>query len=320
MFKLFAVSTINKFTNPIHCETDKKNVYLLGQGWFSKGFMDNIDRNKYNINNFYKNEFTNTAQCIVNPEIKIPFNYNVNNFNETITNIDIDNKILTTDKTSYNFSKDILVCGIGDNTPVNKWLKTLENVKTYGVIGAGLVGTELAFKLMDDKNKKVTIFDGLPTIHDFLPISLKEYVAKEFENKDIKLHINQMYNMEPFDKVIFATGSRPNDITKDWLQDKNLQLIYNGVLQDNIYFGGNCVWNTDIKNPGPPTAQRAYDQGKHIAIGLNTEISEYKVKNFIYSMYVGDGFTALYMNNCKYYIILPTSFINLYYKLKYGTT
>ena len=47
MFKLFAVSTLNKFTNPIHCETDKKNVYLLGQGWFSKGFMDNIDRNKY---------------------------------------------------------------------------------------------------------------------------------------------------------------------------------------------------------------------------------------------------------------------------------
>ena len=30
---------------------DKKTIYLLGQGWLAKGFLDNIDRQKYYIIN-----------------------------------------------------------------------------------------------------------------------------------------------------------------------------------------------------------------------------------------------------------------------------
>lgn len=318
MFKLSFIPLLNKIRISSYTDSDKQNVYLLGQGWYAKGFMDNINIQQFNITNIYENEFTNTAQCIRNPDKKIPFNYDIKNINKTILDIDIKNQLLFTDDMSIDISDSIVVCGIGDNVPVKKWSEPIDNTKqTYSIVGAGLVGTEIAFKLADE-NKNVTLFDGLSSTHDFLPPSLKKYILKELNKKNIALHTNRFYNNEPCDKVIFATGSRPNKLTQDWIQTVTLQLKHNDKIYDNIYFGGNCVWKTEIENISAPTAQLAYDQGKHVATCLNNKYNkQYISKNFFYTMYVGNGYNALYMNGYDLFIILPSVFIDMYHKYKY---
>lgn len=303
---------LQKLTFPMVKEEDKKQVYLLGQGWFSKGFMDNIDMNKYKITNIYRDKFTNTAQL----DKTIPFNYPIKYINDTIKDIDVENNLIFTNKKHYNFTNDIVVCGLGDNTPVSKWLEPIVDVSDYGIIGAGLVGTELAFRLIDN-NKSVTLIDGLPDVLTFLPTSLKQNILNRFKQNNVKLIVDTMYtpNNHKFDNVIFAVGSRPNDLTKGWMQTKTLQ----HELNPNIFFGGNCVWNTRIDKINALTAQQAYDQGKHVAQNLNRGITEYSVKNFVYSIYVGNGLSALYMGGCNYYIIIPTFLINMYFKIKYGS-
>lgn len=319
MFKLATVPLINKIIFPPIKDEDKKPVYLLGQGWYAKGFMDNIDTKKHKITNIYDKTFTNTGQCIRHPEKKIPFDYDIDFINKTIMDIDVQNQTIFAQDLSIDFSENIVVCGVGDHVPVKKWETAIDTSgQTFSIVGAGLVGTEIAFKLADE-NKNITMYDGLPVTHEFLPPSLKKYVMNEMNKKNIVLHVNRFYNKEPCDKVIFATGSRPNMLTQKWIQTQNLQLEYENKLYCNMYFGGNCVWNTQIDNVGAPTAQLAYDQGKHVATCLNNnELKPYKPKNFIYTMYVGDGYNALYMNNCNYYLIVPSCFIDLYHKYKYG--
>ena len=312
MFKFTAPYFLQKFSYPTLKEDDKKHVYLLGQGWFSKGFMDNIDLNRYKVTNIYKDEITNVGQL----DKIIPFNYPIKYIKTTIKDIDVCNNIIFTDNEHYDFTNNIVVCALGDNTPVKQWTKAIPDVSDYGIVGAGLVGTEMAFRLID-KGKTVTLIDGVPSILTFLPMNLKLNIHNRFKQKNILLYLNTMYKAENhnFDHTVFAIGSRPNDLTRNWIQTRTLQLKEN----PNVFFGGNCVWNTQIIGLNLPTAQQAYDQGKHVANSLNTEITEYKVKNFIYAIYIGDGLTALYMNNSKYYIIIPTCLLNIYYKIKYGS-
>lgn len=316
MFKLYTTAILNKcaFLN----NTDKKDVYLLGQGWYAKGFMDNINTRKYNVTNIYADTFTNTGQCIKHPEKKISFNYDMCVRKRTILDIDVQNQILFAKDWSLDFSNDIVVCGLGDNEPVKKWETPIDmSNQTFSVVGAGLVGTEIALKLADE-NKDVTIYDGLSVTHEFLPPTLKKLILNNFAKKNITLHTDRFYNNEPCDKVIFATGSKPNMLTKDWVQTENLQLEYDNKIYDNIYFGGNCVWKTQINDVGTPSAQLAYDQGKQTAISLNTkEKIKYSPKNFIYTMYVGDNYNAIYMNGYDTYFLVPTCFISMYYKYAY---
>ena len=319
MFKLTFVPLLNKICIPTYTESEKRDVCLLGQGWYAKGFMDNINKQKFNITNIYENKFINTAQCIRKPEKIIPFNYDIKSINKTILDIDVKNQTIFTD-TAIDVSNSIVICGLGDHVPVKKWVTAIDlSGQTYSVVGAGLVGTEIAFKLTDE-DKTVTLFDGLTSTHDFLPPSLKKYVLNEFNKKNITLHTNRFYNKEPCDKVMFATGSRPNTLTQNWIQTDKLCLKYENEIYNNIYFGGNCVWKTEIENIGAPTAQLAYDQGKHVATCLNDDCSKpYAPKNFVYTMYVGDNCNAVYMNGYDRFIIVPSCFIDMYHRYKYGS-
>ena len=41
-------------------DSKKKTVYLLGQGWLAKGFIDYIDKNKFYIINISRHNFVHT--------------------------------------------------------------------------------------------------------------------------------------------------------------------------------------------------------------------------------------------------------------------
>jgi NADH dehydrogenase FAD-containing subunit len=321
---------------------EKKNIYLLGQGWFSKGFMDHIYQDKFNIINIFSDTFRNTPLLIPSLNTKsviIPFSYNNKNVNvnEVVKSIDIKESIINTNMQNIKYGEnDYVVCGIGDNTPINSWYKQIRDINTVhkkgnggkiAIVGAGNTGTELAFKL-HDMSHYPTLYEGLKDSHMYLPTKLKNYVLNELMKKKIPLNTDTMYNKDNdklYDNVTFAIGSRSNDLVRNWCQSKSLNCIHDDIEYNNIFFGGNCVRQTKVLNDKGiekimgPNAQVAYDQGKHVAQTINKgNKSEYITRNFVHSLYVGNNTFALYMNNYNAYLLVPQCLVNTYYKYKYG--
>ena len=317
---------------------NRETVYLLGQGWLSKGFVDHIDFKQYKVVNIYKDKFVNTGQLITSPNKVMPFckepfnfcyddemierNYSKSNHddihycNETVLNIDLNNNLIITDDRTINYGHDILVVGLGCEKPVSDWKNFKLQYGKYDIIGSGLAGTELAFRL-SDFNSEVTLYDMQKNPLSMLPPSLQSFVKERFNTKNIQVVWNQRFNGDVDSDVIMAVGSKPNDIVKGWVQNKYLM----EKTSHNVYFGGDCVRHSDIEESlTQKSAQQAYDQGKHIALDLNSQMcNEYKVKKFYSNLYLGNGWFAIYTKGIDAYLILPKFCIDLYYRMAYGS-
>mgnify|MGYP006411686437 FL=1 len=303
----------------------KSKVYLLGNGWLARGFMDHIHPKKFNIINIYNNEITNTPLLFSDNVPTITFPNYTTNIMETIKSIDIDYSAIITDKQCFKYTdKDFVVCGLGDNVPISSWQyrwSDVQKAKNIAIVGSGNTGTSLAFKL-NDMSKKVTVDEGLKDSHTYLPDRLKKYVINKMMVNNIGLITDTMYDKKydsKYDNVTFAIGSRSNDLVSDYLQNETLSLQHNNVSYPNIFLGGNCVRQTKVLNVDGtntvmgPNAQVAYDQGKHIAQTLNRgHTTVYKSKNFVHTLYVGNNLSALYMNNYNGYLLVPQSLVKLY--------
>lgn len=110
----------------------KKDVILLGQGWFAKGFMDHIDKKKFYITNITRHTFVNTPLLISENKTE-----NNNNFTkkideiiiDDIQEINLDKKIIVTKNNNYLWSDKYLVCGLGSNEDIgNKWIPIIEKI------------------------------------------------------------------------------------------------------------------------------------------------------------------------------------------------
>jgi NADH dehydrogenase FAD-containing subunit len=101
--------------------------------------------------------------------------------------------------------------------------------------------------------------------------------------------------------TVFATGSRCNDLTRNWILTPKLNLINN----KNVFAGGDCIV--------PKNAQVAYQQGKYVAEILNGEHNnDFVFNNKGISVYVG--------NNICYtepYGFIPSFIVKFYYKYLY---
>ena len=123
-----------------------------------------------------------------------------------------------------------------------------------------------------------------------------------------------------FNHVIFATGSRANDLTSKW----NITPQLNLKGYNNIFAGGDGISiNLDIDNISkrqelPRNAQVAYQQGKYIAMRINNidkKQDDFKFDNKGISIYTGLGYyyTELIINNNKYKLSIPEQLIKIYY-------
>lgn len=301
----------------------KKEIIVLGQGWLVKGFLDNINHSNYKIINITRHDFVNTPMLLssINEPSKthkISNHHKIDSLiKETITNIDLVNQNVITEKNKYSFKNKYLICGLGSNTDngvfwnnkINE-LKQLKDSKKICIVGAGPTGTELAFHLHDLKHK-ITLFDGLPNVYTYLTPSGRQFILDRLEQLNIKLYINKMYSnndTKDYDLVIFAIGSRSNDLTSKWKLTSKLNL----EGYDNIYSGGDGIVSQYPKN-----AQVAYQQGKYIAQRLNKK--GYKIKDDKDFKYESAG-TSLYCGEDKYYVessmMINKSLMNIYYKFK----
>jgi len=311
----------------------KQNVVLLGQGWFAKGFMEHIDKSQYKITNIYRHDFVNTPMLL--KTIKQDQTTNTSNTNkfvnlidnkikDDIKEIDIQNEIVITNKEKISWKNGYLVCGLGSHTDIgNFWtnkineLRQLPNNQKICIVGAGPTGTELAFYLKDLKHN-ITIYDGLPDVYTYLTLDGKKHILDRLKCFNIDLFTNKMFSetdRKSFDHVVFAVGSRPNDLTSKWKLTPYLNL----EGHSNIYSGGDgrgqrCFASLNLKEGEiglPRNAQVAYEQGKYVALRLNSKENnkEFEFENKGIAIYTGhspskDGTINPFRGLNSYYVEL----------------
>jgi NADH dehydrogenase FAD-containing subunit len=322
-FKLKEQFNISKNNNQ-----DKQNIVLLGQSWFAKGFMEHINRSKFSITNIYRTEFVNTPMLLQTIKPISNSNSNCSSFTKLIDRtikdeiiaIDLSNEVIKTRSVNISWKKGYLVCGLGSNTDIgNFWngkineLKQLTKPQNICIVGAGPTGTELAFHLTD-LNHKITLYDGLPEVYNYLTSNGKKYLLEQLELNNIKLFTNKMYSPDDaklFNQVIFAIGSRPNDLTNKWEITPELNL----KGYSNVFSGGDGNINKGL----PRNAQVAYQQGKYIALKLNSSLdtnNKFEFENKGIAIYIGNGiyYVEIHLFGKIYSFNISEKIMYIYYK------
>ena len=262
----------------------KKNVILLGDGFFARGFLHTINRNKFNIFQIYRDRFINPQDLtyllqrnqIYNASLHIrDFFYKLPDYSLklNITKLEISqNKIKINDNPNP-YIYDYLVIGLGAQKSLKDWsdeLNSFVNVKNknIGIIGMGPIGLELGFTL--SKYNKIDLFDMLPEnkILGFANKQNKDYVLNLLDKQKISKTYEQMYNKNNYkhDMSIFCVGTRANNLTSNYKVNKFLQ----DINYSNVYIGGDCINSMEYIK----TAQMAYQQGVYVARKLNGDIPE----------------------------------------------
>ncbi len=322
-------------SNQTRKNLNRKEVILLGQGWFAKGFIENINHDKYSVCNISRTSFINTPMLLstiqessgtMTQSSSQQSIQHIDRFRrlidkeilqEGIENIDLKSQEVITDKARYSFSGKYLVCGVGSHIDnglhwqnVIKEIQSLPSFKAQDgasgssrnilnkpicIIGAGLTGTELAFYLAD-KKYNIALYDGLPLQN------LYEYLSP-----DGKQHVLDRMKTSKIDLVTNQLFDRSTS--------SNYEMVIfatgsrpNGLtaqwkvtprlqLQDhpNIFAGGDGI----ISN-FPRNAQVAYEQGKYVARLLNGEIDEdFTFHSKGVAMYCGENqyYTEVYVGN-----------------------
>ena len=307
----------------------KTNIVLLGQGWFAKGFLDHINSKKFYITNITRHEFVNTPMLLRTIDNRNKYEKN-NNFIkkidkiviDEINKIDLKNKYVQTQDNRIYWENGYLVCGLGSNEDIGKkWEsiidknKNTNEIKKYCIVGSGPTGTELAFYL-NDQGHYINLYDILDEkeVYNYLSNQGRDIILDKIKKSNIKLFCGKPYNntmKDEFNEVIFATGSKPNDLTKGWIITPKLNL----KNHYDVFFGGDC----NNENKLPKNAQVAYQQGKYIAETLNNGEKE---KDFKFN----NNGIALYCGNGNYYVetkflerdikcIIPNILVELYYSI-----
>jgi NADH oxidase (H2O2-forming) len=196
--------------------------------------------------------------------------------NSKVERIDIKKKkvILTNEKEMF-FDKLVLAIGSSVFIPKIEGLeksccrcfKTIEDAKDISritktktnsiIIGAGLIGTELAFSLSNKGNRVSIIEEQENILSNILDSDMSEKVKEELEKRKIKIFekykikkvSNKRIVMEEgeikFDNLFLCTGVKPNTSLAEKAKLKiGKGIIVNNHLETsnkNIYACGDCV-------------------------------------------------------------------------------
>jgi hypothetical protein len=206
-----------------HIKSNNKKVLLLGDGFFARGFLHNIDYTKFTVVQFYQNKFINPQDIMYSLQRNKIYHHalHIRDFitkptisvKLTINNLDIStpNKV-NINNNNYNY--DYLVIGLGSNKPLHEWKNDINrlnyiNDKNLSVIGMGPTGFELSCIL--SKKHNIYLFDILPKDVVF---KNKEHLLQILEDNKINLIFGNKYNNNYSKDFIFCGGTKPNNLTK----------------------------------------------------------------------------------------------------------
>jgi NADH dehydrogenase FAD-containing subunit len=324
----------NNINNNFKVDVDKQqkqSVLLLGDGFFARGFLHNINYSKYDITQIYRDEFINPQDIFYNLQrndsykgsfhFRDLFQPKIKKIKEDIKSLQIvNNKISMINNKLY--SHDYLVVGLGSQKSLKSWADDMDNLfynninfnkknkKNIAIVGLGPVGLELTMIL--NKNNNVDLFDCLneEKILSYVKPYYKKFILESIKDKNINITLGGFYNKSEHnhDKIIYCIGNKCNDLTK------NIKI--NGKLQmtpfNNIYIGGDCIDSNDyIKN-----AQCAYQQGVYVAKRLNmiTNVNDdaFEYKSTGLSLNIDDKRVLIQDHNIIPDGIYPDFIIKLY--------
>jgi NADH dehydrogenase FAD-containing subunit len=297
----------------------KKDVVLLGDGFFARGFLHNIDRSKFNITQIYKDPFINPQDLMYSLQRNKPYtgSYHFRDIfyqksdtiiNANITKLSINDKKVVINNKDYGY--DHLVIGLGASKSLVDWRDQINsNVGkknlVVSIVGMGPTGIELATIL--SKYNKVDMYDilGKDKVLSYVNKSNKGFLLELLEGKDIRTNYERMYTGNSYN-VIFCGGTRSHSLTADFVVNDKLMVIG----KKDVYIGGDCANTNFIKN-----GQVAYNQGAYVAKRLNGEISNelaFSYKPNGISLNIGDKKVIIEGHNILRDGIYPDIVIRMY--------
>jgi NADH dehydrogenase FAD-containing subunit len=326
MLDILDIFKVNYYDN------NKKNIILLGDGFFARGFLHTINRKKFNIYQIYRESFINPQDMIYSlqrndiysPETKQTYHFRDFFYKSPNYSLKLDikkleislNKLYINDIPNH-LSFDYLVIGLGAQKSLKQWsdeFNLLCNKKdlNIGIVGMGPIGIELGLIL--SKNNKIDMFDMLDkqNILNYVKQRSKNYILNLLDKKNISTTYGVMYDKTKYihDVSIFCVGTRANNLTSNFKVNNFLQHID----YSNVYIGGDCINSISYIK----TAQMAYQQGIYVADRLNREIeNKENSKEFEYEhngMSLNLGDKKVLIENSKHikYGIYPDFIIKLY--------
>jgi NADH dehydrogenase FAD-containing subunit len=309
-------------------EKPNQSISLLGYGPAGEGFLKHINHKKFDVGHYYL-QHENTAASFNNTQTDTQFQIEKNDYNkgksrsisQFITGINFENgsydyvSVGPRGETKLSSSPDITVVALGNdqgqyNTKVQKWESELKKYNPWqlpngrmprklaqtSIVGSGLVGTEMIFKIRDTFPCVINLYDALPEekLYSYLSPKGKEFILAKFKIKNnyIKTNFGKMFDGDRDDSnVIFAVGEKPNQMTCKQLQNDD----FSTKVNDSMFMIGDCSTLSH-----PKTGQHAYAQGKYVAEKLNAETNILKCFTATFSKIL---FLALDANNCTQHTI-----------------
>lgn len=230
----------------------KKKIYIIGSGWATKGFLDNIDFNLYDVNVISNNEnfvyqpllassLLNKEKISSNLKEKYP-SIKFEKANVTDFNFE-NNKVITQFKESEKYDylilchgsviNDFNIQGLKENSyylkndydalEIKNIISKLPNNSHIAIMGCGLTGSEIIGHLIDNNNK--------------LNIKLSNYIDGLIFFDKIE---NKKYNVHAIDGL-----PSPLNIFNEKIRSYTIDLWKNYNI--NLHFGS-FVKNMDDKH------------------------------------------------------------------------
>uniref|UniRef100_A0A6C0M135 NADH:ubiquinone reductase (non-electrogenic) n=1 Tax=viral metagenome TaxID=1070528 RepID=A0A6C0M135_9ZZZZ len=287
---------------------------------------------------------------------------NIDYIEARVTNIDFGkNKLICDDGKEINYENLILAHGTKVNTfniegvnencfflktsndadIIRNKLQSLPDNSNITVIGCGLTGSEIIGNLIDYNKFTINVIDGLPKPLTVFDEKIQNYTENLWKNNGVNTQFNNFVSKVEKDKVsIKNVGSISSDLTiwcggigisplsrlvNSYLGLEcrfgipiNNYLAINTSKFNNIYAMGDCAYSND-----PPTAQKAYQQGKYLADCFNNDfnnIKPFEFHNRGQIGYIGKGESVFQLGKFHSYGKITgmfNKFVHLYNSIDY---
>lgn len=266
----------------------KENIYLVGFGWASMGFLHNIDTSKYTItvvsnnNNFLytpllaQNVVLDRDLTINKSVIKDKCSF----IDDTIEDVDFKENVIKSNSKGYKYNYVVFthgsdvntfnIPGVQENTfflktnadykQIKSKLDTLPRSSNIAVIGCGLTGSELLGTLNDLNKFNITAIDALKRPLFSFNENISNYTIDLWKKNNVNIILNRA--VEKINK-------------------KSIELNDNTNVQFDL-----AIWCGGIKMNKLSeriNSKLKLDNNKGIPVDKN-----FKVNNSLYAFAIGD--------------------------------
>ena len=281
---------------PIQPQPKKHRILVLGYGWGSRAFTQQLDRNLYDVTvmspvnkrlnqpsmiHHMKATYTEPPSWLTILEDKaIGLDITKQQVQGSKKTYAYDSLVIATGSEAHDFGvpgvkKHCLMCKSGEDIEA---INAKEKARGAFVLGAGPTGVELACKLWS-QGVQVKLVEAADTILPGFSQEMQRRVAEYLDDAEIQVlkgqPISAITDKEiilkkraiPYSsdqQLIWTCGIKPEAFVRSLTGGGALVVNDELCYKKNVYAIGDA-----IKGHGPPTAQNAVQQGTYLADQFN---------------------------------------------------